>query len=302
MKAYYSPVFELPLPPTHRFPMAKYRLLHQQVSAMCGKWGIQLLPADPIDRRALELIHDPMYLERVFDGALSDVEIRRIGFPWSPELVVRSQRSTGATVQAAAAALHECVAVNLAGGTHHAQRDQGQGYCLFNDVAVAIAVLRQQARGRRFVVIDCDVHQGNGTAAIFADDPDVFTFSLHGARNFPFTKIPSDLDIALPDGAGDNEYLQTLEDALPALPLDTADVVFYIAGADPYAGDRLGRMKLTIDGLAARDKMVLSACGQRRVPVAIAMAGGYADNVHDIVQIHAQTIRTAAEFARQCAT
>jgi acetoin utilization deacetylase AcuC-like enzyme len=220
---------------------------------------------------------------------------RRIGFPWSPEMVERSRRSVGATIAAARAALDDGVAANLAGGTHHSFADRGEGFCVFNDVAVAARVLQSDGGARRIAIIDLDVHQGNGTAAIFAGDASVFTFSMHGEKNFPFRKETGDLDVPLPDGTGDIEYLESLRHHLDAvLNRHQPDFVFYLAGADPYEGDRLGRLKLTIAGLRARDEFVFSCCHQRRLPVAVSMSGGYAADVNAIITIHANTIRTAA--------
>jgi acetoin utilization deacetylase AcuC-like enzyme len=223
--------------------------------------------------------------------------MRRIGFPWSPEMVERSRRSSGATIAACRAALAEGVAVNLAGGTHHAFRDHGEGFCVFNDSAIAARAMQAEGRARRVVILDCDVHQGNGTASILAGDPTVFTFSIHGSNNFPFHKERSDLDIELPDGTGDTAYLAVLEDGVcRALALANADLAIYLAGADPYVGDRLGKMALTMEGLAARDRIVLDLCYGARIPTAVTMAGGYAKNVEDIVAIHLQTVRIAAEI------
>lgn len=299
MKVFFSDIFELPLHPGHRFPMSKYRLLRDRVAEFAVENGIEIAPAEPATDEQFLLVHDHDYFQRVLAGELSDLEVRRIGFPWSPELVDRSRRSTGATIAAARAALNDGVAVNLAGGTHHAFADRGQGYCVFNDVAVAIRVLQKEGHLDRAVIVDCDVHQGNGTAAIFHGDDQVFTFSMHGDRNFPFSKVPSDLDIALPDGTADDQYLELLEEALEnILPLKTADVVFYLAGADAYEGDRLGRLKLTKAGLGRRDRLVFSRCWSLGLPVIVVMAGGYAEDVEQTVAIHAQTVRLASEFAR----
>ena len=222
------------------------------------------------------------YLQRVVSGELAAEEQRRIGFPWSPQMVERSRRSSGATLAAARAALEEGVGVNLAGGTHHAFRDRGEGYCVFNDSAIAALTLQAEGRVRRVVILDCDVHQGNGTAAILAGDPSVFTFSIHAANNFPFEKEASDLDIELPDGTGDRDYLQALEKGVcRALSAAQADLAIYLAGADPFEGDRLGRLKLTKSGLAARDRMVFELCHASGVPVAVTMAGGYARRIED---------------------
>jgi len=307
VKAFYSDTFVLPLPEQHRFPMAKYRLLRERLV------GEEILAAgdlhvpDPIAWDDLRLVHDPAYVDAVANGTLPADAQRRIGFPWSAMMVERSRRSVGATLAAARTVIgdgrkadrHESaftVSANLAGGTHHAFRDRGEGYCVFNDVAVAVAVLQRDGVIARAAVVDCDVHQGNGTAAIFRDDPSVFTFSLHGAKNFPFRKERSDLDVTFEDGAGDEEYLAALRSHLPGvLDGQQPDVVFYLAGADPYEGDRLGRLKLTIDGLRERDRIVFDACRARDLPVVVAMSGGYAPDVDAIVTIHANTIREAVE-------
>jgi acetoin utilization deacetylase AcuC-like enzyme len=230
---------------------------------------------------------------------LSAEEQRRIGFPWSPQMVERSRRSSGATLAAARAALDDGVGVNLAGGTHHAFRARGEGYCVFNDSAIAALALQGQGRIRRAVILDCDVHQGNGTAAILAGDPTVFTFSIHGANNFPFDKEASDLDIELPDATGDSVYLDALEKGVcRALSASQPDLAIYLAGADPFEGDRLGRLNLTKPGLAARDRLVFELCRGAGVPVAVAMAGGYARNVEDTVDIHFATVAAAAQHLR----
>jgi acetoin utilization deacetylase AcuC-like enzyme len=295
MKAYYSDVFELPLPAGHRFPVDKYRLLRQRVATFADRCGIDLIVAPAADRSELELTHTETYLESLFQGTLTTLEQRRIGFPWSPGMVRRCRRSTGGTLAAARSALADGIGVHLAGGTHHAFADAGQGFCVFNDVAVAAQVLLAERQIQRAAVIDCDVHQGNGTAAIFGGDERVFTFSMHGDRNYPFRKCAGDLDVALADGTGDATYLEILQEIIrDRLPLDEVDCVFYLAGADPYAGDRFGRLSLSKDGLAARDQIVLETCAQRHLPLVIVMAGGYAPNLNDVVDIHARTIATAA--------
>src|SRR5262249_9985814 len=221
--------------------------------------------------------HCPRYLERVQTGALDAAEQRAIGFPWSERMVQRSRQSSGATLAAAREALTRGWAANLAGGTHHAFRDRGEGFCVFNDAAIAARAMQAEAGLQRVAIIDCDVHQGNGTASIFRGDDSVFTFSIHGARNFPFAKETSDLDIELADGTGDDEYLWHLERGLDeALQRSGPQLAIYLAGADPYEDDRLGRLKLTKEGLARRDRLVLETLAARRIPVAIAMAGGYA--------------------------
>jgi acetoin utilization deacetylase AcuC-like enzyme len=260
---------------------------------------------DAVAWEDLRLVHDAAYVDAVAAGTLpADVQ-RRIGFPWSEMMVERSRRSVGATLAAAREVVEvrlqadtAWVAANLAGGTHHAFRDRGEGYCVFNDVAVAATVLLRERAIVRAAVVDCDVHQGNGTAAIFRDEPAVFTFSLHGAHNFPFRKEVSDLDVTFEDGARDEEYLAALAAHLPGvLDRHRPDIVFYLAGADPYEGDRLGRLELTIEGLRARDRFVFDACRARDLPVVVAMSGGYAPDVEAIVTIHANTIREAVAHA-----
>ena len=299
MKLFYTDHFELPLPPGHRFPMSKYRCLRDRiVSDPFFDQDVLLVPSAATIEQ-LCLAHDRDYVQRVIDGKLSPSEIKRIGFPWSPAMVERSRRSSGATLAAARHALTDGVAINLAGGTHHAMRNAGEGFCVFNDAGVAILTLIAEAQIERAVVIDCDVHQGNGTAQIFADVENVFAFSIHGEKNFPLRKYPSDLDIDMPDGTTDAPYLDALERALEQVfqngPFDLA---IYLAGADPFENDRLGRLKLTKSGLANRDRFVLAELSKRSIPAAIAMAGGYAHRVEDIVDIHLQTVRTASEWSR----
>ncbi|MFN8568021.1 MAG: histone deacetylase [Kouleothrix sp.] len=300
MQIFYSDTFVLPLPAGHRFPMPKYALLRQQVAAA----GI-VAPADlcippAASDEQLGRAHTAAYIARVQAGALTPHEIRRIGFPWSPGMVERSRRSAGATIAACRAALRDGFAANLAGGTHHAYADHGEGYCVFNDSAVAARAMQAERRARRIVIIDCDVHQGNGTAAIGAGDETIFTFSIHGAKNFPFHKEHSDLDIALDDGVGDQAYLDALDDGLcQAIERSRAELAIYLAGADPFHGDTLGRLKLTKAGLAERDRMVLHYCRDAGIAVAITMAGGYARDITDTVDIHMQTVRMAAGLAGQ---
>jgi acetoin utilization deacetylase AcuC-like enzyme len=302
MKAFYSDTFVLPLPEHHRFPMAKYRLLRERLVEEGVLPADDLSVPEPVEWEDLRLVHDAEYVDAVASGSLPADAQRRIGFPWSPMMVERSRRSVGATLAAAREVVHVtqggapafAVAANLAGGTHHAFRDRGEGFCVFNDVAVASAVLLRDRNIGRAAVVDCDVHQGNGTAVIFRDEPAVFTFSLHGARNFPFRKETSDLDVTFEDGARDDEYLAALDAHLPrVLDVQRPDLVFYLAGADPYEGDRLGRLKLTIEGLRARDRRVFHACCDRGIPVVVVMSGGYALDVDAIVTIHVNTIREA---------
>ena len=299
MRLYYTDHFELPLPPTHRFPMDKYRRLRRRVASSDHHEGDPLLVPPAATDEQLRLCHDEDYLQRVKSGTLSTAEIRRIGFPWSPKMVERSRRSTGASIAAARGALSDGIAANLAGGTHHAFADAGEGYCVFNDAAVAIRVLQSESLIKRACVIDLDVHQGNGTASILAEDASAFTLSMHGAKNFPLRKFPSDLDVALQDGIDDAAYLRKLDKALEQLDVQirrhgSFDLAIYLAGADPFEGDRLGRMNLTKDGLRVRDETVLDWCCNRSIPVAIAMSGGYAPDIDDIVDIHAATLAVAS--------
>jgi acetoin utilization deacetylase AcuC-like enzyme len=298
VKAFYCDRFVLPLPEGHRFPMEKYRLLRERVLA-AGLVAPEdlIVPPAATDAEILR-VHDPEYLRRVTTGELERAEVRRIGFPWSPAMVERSRRSAGGTLEACRAALEEGAAVNLAGGTHHAFRDRGEGYCVFNDAAIAARALQAEGRVRRVVVIDCDVHQGNGTAAIFTEDPTVFTFSIHGRDNFPFHKERSDLDVELPDGTADAEYLAALEDGLArAIPAARADLAIYVSGADPHEGDRLGRLKVSRAGLLARDARVFERCRRSGLPVAVVMAGGYNLDMAETVEVHLQTVAEAGRYA-----
>ncbi len=297
MKVYYSDLFTLPLPEGHRFPIEKYTLLRKRVMADGVISNGNALIPPPATLEQLRLVHSPDYVRRVIQGELSEKEVRRIGFPWSLGLVERSRRSVGGTIAACRSALQEGVSANLAGGTHHAYPDHGEGYCVFNDCAIAARAMQAENRVRRVVILDCDVHQGNGTAAIFAQDPTVFTFSIHGAKNFPFRKEPSDLDVGLPDGCRDDQYLSLLQPAVEqSLARADAGLVIYLAGADPFEGDRLGRLALSKAGLAERDRLVLSLCAEAGLPVAVTMSGGYAQCVDDTVDIHYQTIKLAAQY------
>ncbi|MGF1578338.1 MAG: histone deacetylase [Gemmataceae bacterium] len=298
MKLFYTDEFVLPLPEKHRFPMSKYALLRHRLleSELVSPSDLWIPHAATMEE--LLLAHSQEYVRRAMNGDLTEAEVRRIGFPWSPELVERSRRSVGATVEASRAALGNGFAANLAGGTHHAFRDCGEGYCVFNDAVVAVRTMQEENRIRRAIIIDCDVHQGNGTASILADDPSVFTLSIHGEKNFPLRKERSDLDIGLPKDTTDELFLEALETGLKnSLPSAEADLAVYLAGADPYVGDRLGSLAVTKEGLAARDRMVFDQCQSLGIPVVIAMAGGYAPDVADIVDIHFQTI---AEALRRC--
>ncbi len=295
MKLFYSDTFVLPLPVGHRFPIVKYAMLRERASA--ESLGDLIVPESAGDRDILRA-HAADYLRRITTGAMSDRDMRQIGFPWSPQLVERSRRSVGATIAACRAALNgDGLAASLAGGTHHAFADHGEGYCVFNDCVIAARAMQAEGRVRRVVIIDCDVHQGNGTAAILASDETIFSFSIHGARNYPFRKERSDLDIALEDGTGDAAYLAALEAGLrQAIERSRADLAIYLAGADPYEYDRLGRLKVTKAGLLERDRMVLDACRRAGISLAITMAGGYAHNIADTVDIHIATLRLAVSM------
>jgi acetoin utilization deacetylase AcuC-like enzyme len=298
MKIFYCDHFVLPLPVGHRFPMSKYARLRAGVEAAGIMPPHELVEPDAASEAQLACVHTAAYVQRVFSGTLSPAEQRRIGFPWSPAMVERARRSVGATIGAARAALTDGYAVNLAGGTHHAYADRGEGYCIFNDVAVAVQWLRQLGLIRSAVIFDCDVHQGNGTAAIFCDEPAVFTFSVHGANNFPFHKERSSLDIALPDGARDDLFLAAIDDGVKrALTNGPYDIAFYIAGADAHERDRLGRLRVTAQALARRDRMVLGACAQHDLPVVTVMGGGYGHDVAETVAIHLNSVLTAASLA-----
>ena len=300
MKAYYSDHFVLPLPAGHRFPMAKYSLLRDRVARELPL--VNQLEAPRASDGELALVHTPAYINAITSGSVGSAAMREIGFPWSEAMVERSRRSAGATVAAVRAAMTEGVAANMAGGTHHASAEKGGGFCVFNDAAVAARVA--QAEWSRYhrepllvAVIDLDVHQGNGTASIFAGDPSVFSLSIHGERNFPFRKVDGDLDVALPDGCGDVDYLHALEGALDELAHRfVPGLVIYLAGADPFERDRLGRLKLTYDGLEARDRRVFDWCFQRHVPLAFAMAGGYGVNIAETVQVQMNTYQVAMSY------
>jgi len=302
MKIFYTDQFVLPLPTEHRFPMSKYALLRERVFASNLVPPENLIIPHAATDEELLRAHDADYLHKVQHGELTAKEIRRIGFPWSPGMVERSRRSSGATIEACRAALVDGYAVNLAGGTHHAFRDHGEGFCVFNDSAIASRAMQAEGRAQRLIIIDCDVHQGNGTAAILAGDDSIFTFSIHGAKNYPFHKELSDLDVELDDGTTDEAYLAALDRHLPyAIAVARADLAIYLASADPFEGDTLGRLKVTKAGLAQRDQIVFGHCRAADLPIAITMAGGYAKRVEDAVDIHFQTVSAAVDAQRTLA-
>ena len=303
MKAFYADQFVLPLPPGHRFPMAKYQMLRDRLRADYPE--VQMDQALRATDEDLALVHSPDYIQAMTTGSISPKAMREIGFPWSQAMGERARRSVGATVAACRSALTEGIAANLAGGTHHSFTDKGSGFCVFNDVAVATRMMQtDHAQDNKVpmqvAIIDLDVHQGNGTASIFRDDASVFTLSMHGEKNFPFRKEMSDLDVGLPDGCGDADYLQALEQALLALGRRfKPSLVIYLAGADPYEGDRLGRLRLSYDGLQARDRRVFDWAWQRRVPLAMTMAGGYGNRIEETVLVQINTWRVAIEYWRR---
>jgi acetoin utilization deacetylase AcuC-like enzyme len=297
MKVFYADTVPLGLPEGHRFPAAKYPLLRQRVFASGWFSPEQLVEAQPATREQLLLVHTPEYVDKVLIGQLSEFEQRRIGLPWSAELVQRSCASVGGTIAACRQALNDGMGIYLGGGTHHAYPDHGEGFCVFNDVAVALRLMEAESRARHPVILDLDVHQGNGTAVIFANDPNVFTLSIHGEKNFPFHKESSDLDIPLVDGCGDEPFLEAVEWGVDrALQDSQSDLAVYIAGADPFQGDRLGRLGISKDGLARRDHLVFEKVRAAGLPVVVVMGGGYAKQIEDIVDIHLQTIRIALEW------
>jgi acetoin utilization deacetylase AcuC-like enzyme len=280
----------------HVFPIRKFELVCERLLAEGTVTPSDLFEPQPAALADVLLVHTDDYVTRLRAGALTPREIRRLGLPWSKALVRRSLLAASGTINAARWALAEGVGSNLAGGTHHAFADHGEGFCVLNDVAIAIRVLRRDELIRRAAIVDLDVHQGNGTATIFADDPLVFTFSMHGAKNYPLFKTRSTLDIELPDKTGDEEYLRRLAQNLPRVLAHEPEIVFYLGGADPYYGDKLGRLALSIDGLRARDEMVLRECRAHNVAVATVMSGGYAADINDTVEIHCNTIRTVREI------
>ena len=298
MKIYYSDTFEVPLPADHRFPMIKYRLLREAVLADHLIPQENIIIAPEATRSQLALVHTKSYIDKVLSGKLTEKEVRRIGFPWSPQLVVRSRHSVGGTIAACFTAYEEGISLNLAGGTHHAFPNYGQGYCIFNDVAIATRCIQNEKQIHNILIIDCDVHQGNGTALTFQDDPNVFTYSIHAKKNFPVHKRKSNLDIELEDNIGDQDYLNRLSKSIQiAIELAKPEFAIFLAGADPYSGDRLGRLSISKKGLKERDKLIMSKCYQKGIPLSIVMSGGYASNINDTVQIHLNTVRIAAHFA-----
>jgi acetoin utilization deacetylase AcuC-like enzyme len=293
MTVFYSDHYTVPLPPGHRFPMEKYRMLRDALIREGVLRPDELHEAPPIDREMLLLAHSAHYVDGFIDGSVDPKIVRRIGIPWSESFVRRSLASVGGTLAASRAALRSGIAGNLAGGTHHAFRDYGEGYCVFNDIALSALALLHEQRIRRALVIDLDVHQGNGTASILSNEPGATTFSMHGRNNFPFTKIPSDLDLAVEDGMGDAPYLALLAEALPRLLSILPEMIFYQAGVDALACDRLGKLGMTHEGIMERDRMVLLAAREHDVPIVLTLGGGYAMPIEETVRAHVGTYRAA---------
>lgn len=297
MKIYYSDHRKVSLPAGHRFPMPKYDLLREQVKSSNLVPLGNLIASQPASDEQILRVHSKDYLLRLINGEMTEREMRRIGFPWSEDLVARARLSVGGTISACRSAVINGISINLAGGTHHAHPEHGEGFCVFNDVAIAARAMQAEGVARKILVIDLDVHQGDGTAAIFAMDDSVFTFSIHGEKNFPYRKVPGDLDIGLADACGDDDYLFAVRNGLDqAIDSAHADLAIFIAGADPYEGDRLGRLSVTKAGLANRDRIVFDTCQQLSIPVATVLGGGYANPVEDTVAIHLQTIGIAVDL------
>ena len=296
MQVFYTPRYYADIGQGHIFPIRKFELVRNRLLAEGT-----LLPDEVFEPAAVAiedvlLVHTVDYASRLCNGTLTAKELRRLGLPWSESLVRRSFYAVGGTIAAARTALAEGYGSNLAGGTHHSFADRGEGFCVLNDVAVAIRLLRKEGLIQRAAIVDCDVHQGNGTATIFGGDPDTFTFSIHGANNYPLFKARSSLDVELPDGTTDHDYLERLDSHLPDVFATDPDIVFYLAGADPYAGDKLGRLALTMDGLRRRDECVLRECYEREVPVITVLSGGYGIDINDTIEIHCNTIRMVKEI------
>jgi len=296
MRVFYSPRYYADIGQTHIFPIRKFEMVRDQLLREGTLRPDDLLKPEPASVEQVKLVHTDDYVTRLRNGTLTTKEIRRLGLPWSQSLVTRSFFAVGGTIAAARTAIELGYGSNLAGGTHHSFADRGEGYCVLNDVAVAIRTLRHELFINRVAIIDCDVHQGNGTATIFSGDPLTFTFSMHGANNYPLFKVRSNLDVELADGTSDEEYLSTLAQSLPIVLKSKPDIVFYLAGADPYVNDKLGRLALSIEGLRERDAMVLHRCYEHEIPVVTVMSGGYGKDINDTIEIHCNTIRMVKEI------
>jgi len=302
MQVFYSPHYYADIGEGHMFPIRKFELVRDRLLAEGSLTPNDLIEPEPASMSDVLLVHTKDYVTRLCEGQLTEKEIRRLGLPWSKALVRRSFYAVGGTIAAARTALAAGVGSNLAGGTHHSFADHGEGFCVLNDVAIAIKVLMQEKPISRAAIVDCDVHQGNGTATIFSDEPDVFTFSMHGARNYPLFKARSNVDVELPDGTGDAEYLAILEAHLPSVFEHDPEIVFYLAGADPFGGDKLGRLALSIPGLRRRDEQVMESCYQQEIPLVTVMSGGYGQDINDTVEIHCNTIRSVSTVFKEART
>jgi acetoin utilization deacetylase AcuC-like enzyme len=298
MRVFYTPRYYADIGAGHIFPIRKFQLVRNRLLHDGVLQPEDLIEPKPASLEDVLLVHTKDYVSRLCDGTLTSAELRRLGLPWSEGLVRRSFYAVGGTIGAARSAIDEGIGSNLAGGTHHAFADRGEGFCVVNDVAIAIRALRRDGLIQRAAIVDCDVHQGNGTATIFANDPTVFTFSMHGAKNYPLLKARSTLDIELPDDTADEVYLRTLKDSLPSVFRHDPQIIFYLAGADPFAGDKLGRLAVSIAGLRARDEQVLKQCYERKIPVVTVMSGGYGEDISGTVEIHCNTIRAVRNIFR----
>ena len=295
-KLFYSPYYFADIGENHVFPIRKFELVKDLLLKEGTLSESEIIKPESAEKADLLLVHTEDYINRLIDGTLTQKEIRKLGLPWSQSLVRRSFHAISGTINAARTALTDGISSNLAGGTHHSFPDRGEGFCVLNDVAVAIRVLQREKLAEKFLIVDCDVHQGNGTAFIFQNSPEVFTFSMHGAKNYPLFRETSTLDIELPDKTADTEYLETLEQALPRIFTHDPDIIFYLGGADPYEKDKLGRLALTIEGLRQRDEMVLEFAKSKDVPIVTTLSGGYAADINDTVEIHANTIRAVKKI------
>ncbi|HJP91971.1 MAG TPA: histone deacetylase [Pyrinomonadaceae bacterium] len=295
MQVFYTSRYYADIGDGHVFPIRKFELVRDKLLTEGTLLPHELVEPSPATLEDVLLVHTEDYVSRLCSGKLTPKELRRLGLPWSESLVRRSFYAAGGTLAATQVALKEGYGSNLAGGTHHSFADRGEGFCVLNDVAIAIQAIRSRNLLRRTAIVDCDVHQGNGTATIFADDEETFTFSMHAANNYPLFKARSTLDLELADGTCDNEYLETLAKHLPAVFAHKPEVVFYLAGADPYAGDKLGRLAVSIEGLRRRDAHLLNECYEREIPIVTVMSGGYGKDINDTIEIHCNTIRTVKE-------
>jgi acetoin utilization deacetylase AcuC-like enzyme len=295
MRVFYTPRYYAAIGEGHIFPIRKFELVRNRLLAEGTLRNEELIEPEPASIEDVRLVHTEDYVTRLCNGTLTQKEIRRLGLPWSESLVTRSFYAVGGTIAAALSALEDGYGSNLAGGTHHSFADRGEGFCVLNDVAVAIRALRRRQLLTRAAIVDCDVHQGNGTATIFEKDRETFTFSIHGANNYPLFKATSSLDIELPDKTSDNDYLDTLANNLPTVFGHDPEIIFFLAGADPYADDKLGRLAVSIDGLRRRDAYVLQQCYEREIPVVTVMSGGYGKDINDTITIHCNTIRAVKE-------